>query len=77
MTTPPTRNIGTSSTKPTRPADAIMSQLGNLLVKTLRDASTLEVRTYTISAADAGLTTSGDPLAENTRLRAFTRMTAW
>jgi hypothetical protein len=68
--------IGSTSTaaKSTRLGDTLTSQLGALLSKALADAASLEVRTFTSSAADAELARTGDPLLENTRMRAFTRI---
>ena len=73
-TTPINQNIGATTTKPGRIGDSIMGQLGELLTHALRNAASLEVRTYTNESADTALATEGDPLVEGTRLRAFTRI---
>lgn len=71
---PSTPTIGVSSSKPVRVSDSIMTQLGDLLVKALADATSLEVRTFTSEAGDTALATTDDPLVDNTRLRAFSRI---
>ena len=60
--------------RPVRLGDGLMAKLGALLSKALDDVTSIEVRTFTSDAADAGLAGSGDPLTANTRLRAFTRI---
>src|SRR5262245_6185416 len=72
----PTPTIGSTppAAKNNRLGDTRMSQLGALLGKALADASELEVRTFTSSTADSELARDSDPLTENTRLRAFTRI---
>ncbi len=54
-------------------ADNVLGRLGELLVAAVRDAASIEVRTYTSGAGDSGLASTGDPITQNTRLRAFTR----
>jgi hypothetical protein len=75
-TTQSTPTIGSTITpaKDTRLLDTLTSQLGALLSKALTDASSLEVRTFTSLHADSELAHTGDPLVDNTRLRAFTRI---
>lgn len=71
-----TPQIGSTpaTTKPARLGDLLTSQLGTLLGDALTDATSLEIRTFTSEAQDAALAGSDDPLAEHTRLRAFTRI---
>ena len=66
--------IGTTPAKPNRLGDTLMGQLGALLGKALADATSLEVRTFTSDANAPALAITGDPLAANTRLRAYTRV---
>ncbi len=75
MTTQIAPSIGSTTTaKPARLGDTLMTQFGELLIKTLADISVLEVRTFTSEASESSLAATGDPLQANTRLRAFTRI---
>lgn len=71
-----TPTIGSTPTpaKNIRLGDTLASQLGALLSEALTDASSLKVRTFTSIHAESELARSEDPLVENTRLRAFTRI---
>lgn len=60
--------------KPNRLGDALIGQLATLLGKGLSDAANVEVRTYTSEAGAPALPPTGDPLASNVRLRAYTRL---
>ena len=57
-----------------RLGDSLATQLGAVISKALADVTVLEVRTFTSNAEDAALAQVGDPIQENSRLRAFTRV---
>jgi hypothetical protein len=73
---PSPTNIGTVTpvSSSARLGDSLTARLGEVLSQALADVSVLEVRTYTSNADDAVLAKVGDPIEENTRLRAFTRV---
>lgn len=54
--------------------EALIGQLATLLGKGLSDAANVEVRTYTSEAGAPALPPTGDSLASNVRLRAYTRL---
>ena len=52
----------------------LAGQLSKLLSATINNATTLEVRTYTSAADNVALGEDGNPVDEDARLRAFTRV---
>lgn len=70
---PPAAALNSSRSATRSFSENVLGRLGELLVGALRDAASIEVKTYTSTAGEAGLASTGDPLTQNTRLRAFTR----
>ncbi|MFO0605006.1 MAG: hypothetical protein U0324_17620 [Polyangiales bacterium] len=70
---PPAQALGSSRTASGRFSENVLGRLGALLSKALEDAASIEVRTYTSSAADSAVAANGEALTQNMRLRAFTR----
>lgn len=74
--TPPQGAAASTSrgTPSSRFTESVLGKLGSLLTRTIEDTASLEVKTYTSSSGDAALADGDDPLIQNTRLRAFTRV---
>ncbi|MFO0653048.1 MAG: hypothetical protein U0326_42915 [Polyangiales bacterium] len=70
---PPAAALNSSRGATRNFSENVLGRLGELLVGAIRDAASIEIKTYTSSAGEAGLATTGDPITQNTRLRAFTR----